>query len=77
MMLTPQCDLDTYFVAFPYDRMQLKAMVYVVFGLETLQTIMITKDTFDAYALRLGELDDVRLSWLTAPIMGGLGKFQA
>ncbi|EEB91836.1 hypothetical protein MPER_09740, partial [Moniliophthora perniciosa FA553] len=42
--------LYLYYQAFPFDPKFLKVIVYLMFTLETLQTILITHDGFDIFA---------------------------
>lgn len=69
---------DTYYIAFPNDRIQLKLIVYATLLLETIQTVTLTRDAFDTFVTHLGDgdaIDKVRLTWLAIPVSGGLGKF--
>lgn len=68
---------DTYYIAFPKDRLRLKIVVYGVFTLEIIQTLLTTHDAFGTFTTGLANLDsidEVRLAWLTVPVLGGIGK---
>lgn len=70
-------NLDTYYIAFPRDRLFLKIIVYGVFILEFIQSILTTKDAFGTFANGLGNwiaLSRVRLLWFSVPILGGIGE---
>lgn len=70
-------DTDTYYSAFPRDRVLLKVLVYGVFALEVIQTILTTRDAFGIFATGLRDLRalaNVRLLWLSIPILGGVGE---
>ncbi|TFK32062.1 hypothetical protein BDQ12DRAFT_728985 [Crucibulum laeve] len=64
-----------YYLAFPRDRFLSKALVYGVYVLETLQTILIGHDAFVSFAANFGDVDEltgVHFGWLTIPILSGL-----
>lgn len=49
--------------------------VYTIFAIEWLQTILITDDAFDKYALHYGDVDNLvklRLAWFSVPVLGGI-----
>lgn len=72
-------DADTYYIAFPNDRLSLKLLVYGVSALEAAQTIITTKDAFDTFVTNRSNdnsLDSIRMLWFTFPIFGGLGKLR-
>jgi hypothetical protein len=67
--------LDLYYIAFPKDRMFIKTFVYGLFALETAQTIMISHDGIIFLGVEFAnpaQLDPVRLSWLSIPLMGSI-----
>lgn len=66
-------------MAFPKDRIAIKILVYGLFVIETLQTALIVIDGFDVFATQKGDvlsLDAIRLYWLSAPVIGGLGMLK-
>jgi hypothetical protein len=69
---------DSYYVAFPNDQKYLKCLVYGVLVLETIQTGLATSNAFDTFAtgfMQPDASDKVHLSWLTAPILSGIGLY--
>ncbi len=49
--------------------------MYIIFAVEWLQTILITDDAFDKYALHYGDVDNLvklRLAWFSVPVLGGI-----
>ncbi|KAF9444812.1 hypothetical protein P691DRAFT_834442 [Macrolepiota fuliginosa MF-IS2] len=67
-----------YFLAFPNDRVINKALVTIVFLLETLQAILVARDMFEAFARGFGDPDAItglHFSGLSAPIIGGTVGF--
>ncbi|TFK41687.1 hypothetical protein BDQ12DRAFT_392800 [Crucibulum laeve] len=64
-----------YYLAFPKDRKAAKLLIYGVFLCEVLQTIIITRDTYVAFASGFGNvksLDSMHTHWFTIPISGGI-----
>ena len=51
--------LDWYYIAFPKDRWLPKVLVYSIFILDTVQTIMVTDDVYNAYARNFGNVSTV------------------
>ncbi|KIJ36588.1 hypothetical protein M422DRAFT_179246, partial [Sphaerobolus stellatus SS14] len=65
-----------YYIGFPKDRLAAKLMVGGIIVIETLQTLLVTHDVFNAYAKGFGNLDklnDAQLEWLATPIISGIG----
>jgi hypothetical protein len=65
-----------YYMSFPNDRKGIKALVFALFTIETMQTILCTHDLFAAYASgwgNLAQLDSAHLEWLATPITSGIG----
>ncbi|PBK61043.1 hypothetical protein ARMSODRAFT_965470 [Armillaria solidipes] len=63
-----------YYISFPKDNLASKTVVYVLWLTETVQTVSTMIDTFDTFCYNFGnvsELNDVRLSWFTIPILSG------
>ncbi len=74
-LLTPFKDI--YYLSFPKDRLVSKCIVYVLWATETVQTLISISDIFDIFCYDFGnlaELDDVHLTWFTAPVLSGLGE---
>lgn len=70
--------LDWYYLAFPKDRNVIKALVAFVFAMDTVQTILMTRDCFKKYVQGFGSLEDLnamQIEWLTAPVFAGIGVF--
>lgn len=70
---------DTYVTSFPNDRRLLKCLVFGIFTLEMTQTLLVARDMFDVFASGWGrgdlsQLQSVHLTWLSAPIIDGIGK---
>ncbi|KDR67926.1 hypothetical protein GALMADRAFT_105210 [Galerina marginata CBS 339.88] len=63
-----------YYIAFPKDRIHSKLLVYGLFVIETLQSMLIGRDMFLTFAIgfaNVSELTNVNHSWFTMPILGG------
>lgn len=55
-----------------------KALVYGLLVLEAAQSIIIGKDMFTSFVINYGDLKalaEVRLVWLTNPVMTGIGWY--
>uniref|UniRef100_A0A8H7XPA8 DUF6534 domain-containing protein n=1 Tax=Psilocybe cubensis TaxID=181762 RepID=A0A8H7XPA8_PSICU len=68
--------IDLYHLSFSRDATRVKALVYITFILETLQTLLSTKTIFDAFvygflAPNLSSLDHIGNLWFVVPILGG------
>ncbi|KIK01539.1 hypothetical protein K443DRAFT_661744 [Laccaria amethystina LaAM-08-1] len=67
-----------YYMSFPNDRWHWKCIIYFLFVVELVQTILATKDAYTVYAEGFGQyeaLDKLHLLWLTLPVMSGLVGF--
>ncbi|KAJ7084541.1 hypothetical protein B0H15DRAFT_1023712 [Mycena belliarum] len=67
--------LYLYYEAFPADPLFHKCLVYTLYALELVQTILITHDAFALFAFGFGDpegLMTIHLAWLTIPVMSGL-----
>ncbi|KAG7090569.1 hypothetical protein E1B28_009676 [Marasmius oreades] len=67
-----------YYNAFPNDPTKVKAVVYGVYILETIQTVMITWDAFQYFAFGFGDasvLSQENLVWFDGCIMDGAVAF--
>ncbi|SJL06889.1 uncharacterized protein ARMOST_10231 [Armillaria ostoyae] len=63
-----------YYISFPKDNLASKTVVYLLWLTETVQTVSTMIDTFDTFCYNFGnvsELNGVRLSWFTIPILSG------
>ncbi|KAF8880085.1 hypothetical protein BD779DRAFT_1550380 [Infundibulicybe gibba] len=64
-----------YYLAFPRDRLSIKCLVFGLYIVETLQTILITHDVFDSFGSGYGmlsALESTQLEWLGVPIISGI-----
>ena len=69
--------LDIYYLSFPHDRLPAKFLVYGLFTLEIIQTIIITHDAFAIFGFGFGNaltLDEAHLLWFGVPTMSGVGE---
>ncbi|KAJ6580128.1 hypothetical protein DFH09DRAFT_979386, partial [Mycena vulgaris] len=67
-----------YYQAFPNDRLLTKSLIYILFTIDVVQTILITHDAFATFGYGFGDVSAVtklRFDWLTIPIIGGLVAF--
>ncbi|SJK98173.1 uncharacterized protein ARMOST_01434 [Armillaria ostoyae] len=70
---TLSVQLYLYYLAFPKDRKFTKCLVYGIYVVELVQTILLTHDAFASFGYGFGDfeaLTEVRFSWLIVPIMG-------
>ncbi|KAJ7239866.1 hypothetical protein C8J57DRAFT_1563201 [Mycena rebaudengoi] len=70
--------LYLYYRAFPHDRLVNKWLVYTVYTIEFVQTMLITYAAFSTFGYGFGDpaaLRDLRLEWLTVPVMSGCVSF--
>lgn len=54
--------------------------MYIVYALDTAQTIIVTNDVFNAYAKHFGDsvtLDAVGVEWLAVPILTSIGMLNS
>ncbi|KAF8970238.1 hypothetical protein BDZ97DRAFT_1914917 [Flammula alnicola] len=64
-----------YYLSFPRDPTSRKLLVYGALALETIQLVLVTRDTYQLFALGFGNpfvINKLHLLPLTIPIMGGL-----
>ncbi|KAF8197012.1 hypothetical protein BJ912DRAFT_954511 [Pholiota molesta] len=64
-----------YWTAFPSDQWHTKALVYTLFILDTLQSILLARDGFATFAAGFGDLaqlDNVGLVWFSVPVLAAL-----
>ncbi|KAJ7473515.1 hypothetical protein FB451DRAFT_1249435 [Mycena latifolia] len=67
-----------YYQAFPNDRPSTKCLVYIVYVIELVQTILLTHDLFKVFGYNYGNLltlTKIYFDWLTVPVMSGLVAF--
>ncbi|KAF9482681.1 hypothetical protein BDN70DRAFT_400351 [Pholiota conissans] len=67
-----------YYLSFPKDPWHMKVLVYLSTALEILQTLLVTRDTYQVFAKGFGniaDLDDLHFLWFTLPILGGIVGF--
>ncbi|KAF9062531.1 hypothetical protein BDP27DRAFT_1336480 [Rhodocollybia butyracea] len=67
-----------YYLAFPNDRRTVKCIVYGIFIIEVVQTILVTHDAFSIFGYGFGNFDsltNVHLDWFTVPVMSGVVAF--
>ncbi|KAK0236406.1 hypothetical protein EDD85DRAFT_640199 [Armillaria nabsnona] len=72
---TLSVQLYLYYLAFPNDRQFTKYLVYGIYVIEFVQTVLIARDVFATFGYGFGDMDAltrVNLSWLTIPIMGAV-----
>ncbi|KAJ7810204.1 hypothetical protein B0H14DRAFT_3151324 [Mycena olivaceomarginata] len=64
-----------YYQAFPKDRVLTKCLVYTVYVIESVQTVLVTQDAFSNFAYGFGEVTallKLNFQWFPLPIMSGL-----
>lgn len=67
-----------YTSGFPNERLKLKLFVYMVFTLEVVQTIILTKSFFDVFGYGFGEpesYDRVGAIWFSVSFLSGIGQY--
>ncbi|PBK87015.1 hypothetical protein ARMGADRAFT_972548 [Armillaria gallica] len=67
--------LYLYYLAFPNDRRITKYLVYGLYVIEIVQTILIAHDSFALFGYGFGDLEALarlNFGWLTVPIMSGI-----
>ncbi|PPQ84160.1 hypothetical protein CVT25_002026 [Psilocybe cyanescens] len=70
--------LCIYYLAFPKDSFRFKTLVYGVYALEVIQTIMLCRTLFSSFVygfLNENILDQIGDLWFSIPILGGLVSF--
>lgn len=76
-IINPYLFLVTYYTTFPHDSRINKAIVCIVFLLETVQSACLTNDMYHAFVLNPGDvelLESIGLIWLAVPVLGGIGE---
>ncbi|PBK82330.1 hypothetical protein ARMGADRAFT_734793 [Armillaria gallica] len=72
---TLSVQLYLYYLAFPNDRRFTKYLVYGIYVIEFIQTILVAHDTFAMFGYGFGDMDalnKVNYNWLTVPIMSAV-----
>ncbi|KAK0489271.1 hypothetical protein IW261DRAFT_1557753 [Armillaria novae-zelandiae] len=72
---TLSVQLYLYYLAFPDDRRITKYLVYGIYVIEFVQTVLVTHDVFATFGYSFGDMDalaKVNFYWLTIPIMGAV-----
>lgn len=67
-----------YYLSFPTDPIRNKALVYSIFALEFLQTVIVTISAYHVFATGYGDFsfyNSVDLAWLDVPVISGVGTF--
>ncbi len=68
--------LDLYYLAFPNDRRLLKYLVYGIYVIEFVQTMIVAHDKFAVFGYGFGDIEALTRmnhSWLTVPVMSAVG----
>ncbi|SJL07388.1 uncharacterized protein ARMOST_10735 [Armillaria ostoyae] len=68
--------LYLYYLAFPNDRRFTKYLVYGIYVVESVQTILVAHDAFATFGYGFGDMDaltGMNFFWLAGPIMSALG----
>ncbi|PBK61336.1 hypothetical protein ARMSODRAFT_1008877 [Armillaria solidipes] len=72
---TLSIQLYLYYLAFPNDRRFIKYLVYGIYIVEFVQTILLSHDAFAMFGYGFGDLDaltDIHFNWLIVPIMSAV-----
>ncbi|PBK66292.1 hypothetical protein ARMSODRAFT_1021493 [Armillaria solidipes] len=72
---TLSMQLYLYYLAFPDDRRLLKYLVYGIYTIEFVQTMIVAYDTFTVFGYGFGDIEvltRMNHSWLTVPIMSAV-----
>ncbi|KAK0236470.1 hypothetical protein EDD85DRAFT_954338 [Armillaria nabsnona] len=72
---TLSVQLYLYYLAFPNDRRLLKYLVYGIYVIESVQTILVAHDMFATFGYGFGDIDALtrmNFLWLTVPIMSAV-----
>ncbi|KAJ7448960.1 hypothetical protein FB451DRAFT_1567106 [Mycena latifolia] len=67
--------LYIYYQAFPNDKLAIKCLVYTVYAIGLVETILITHDAFETFGYGFGDflaLTKINLAWLDVPVASGL-----
>ncbi|KAK0430064.1 hypothetical protein EV421DRAFT_353723 [Armillaria borealis] len=72
---TLSVQLYLYYLAFPNDRKFTKCLVYGIYIVEFVQTMLVTHDVFAIFGYGYGDLEaltDMHFDWLTVPIVSAV-----
>ncbi|KAK0486404.1 hypothetical protein IW261DRAFT_795384 [Armillaria novae-zelandiae] len=73
---TLSIQLYLYYLAFPKDRPFVKSLVYGIYIVELLQTILVAHDAFAVFGYGFGDLEaQMHFNWLILPIMIAIAAF--
>ncbi|KAK0183640.1 hypothetical protein F5146DRAFT_1133436 [Armillaria mellea] len=75
---TLSIQLYLYYLAFPKDRPFVKSLVYGIYIVELLQTILVAHDAFAVFGSGFGDLEaltEMHFNWLILPIMIAIAAF--
>ncbi|KIP10229.1 hypothetical protein PHLGIDRAFT_66103, partial [Phlebiopsis gigantea 11061_1 CR5-6] len=64
-----------YHISFPRDQLRAKGALYLLWAIETTQTILVTNDAFNAFVRSFGmpsELNEIQTEWLAGPIFSAV-----
>ena len=68
---------DLYYLAFPTDRLYMKCLVYGIYLLEFVQSILIIEAGFRTFVNGFGDLevlDQIKTQWLSIPVLTAIGE---
>jgi len=71
-------NIDLYYLAFPEDRVHLKCLVYGVYFLEFVQSVLVVDAMFRTFVTMFGDvqaLDQIETLWLSIPILTAISEF--
>ncbi|KAK0241062.1 hypothetical protein EDD85DRAFT_387889 [Armillaria nabsnona] len=75
---TLSVQLYLYYLAFPKDRKFTKYLVYGIYVVEFVQTILVSHDVFATFGYGFGNIEaltEVHFNWLIVPIMSAVAAF--
>ncbi|KAK0486439.1 hypothetical protein IW261DRAFT_1308144, partial [Armillaria novae-zelandiae] len=75
---TLSIQLYLYYLAFPKDRGFVKSLVYGIYILELVQTILVAHDAFTVFGYGFGDLEaltEINLNWLIVPVVTAIVAF--
>ncbi|KAK0470811.1 hypothetical protein IW261DRAFT_1345158 [Armillaria novae-zelandiae] len=75
---TLSIQLYLYYLAFPKDRQFVKSVVYGIYIVELVQTILVAHDAFAVFGYGFGDLEaitDMHFNWLILPVMIAIAAF--
>jgi len=71
---------DLYYLAFPLDRLYTKCLVYGIYLLEFVQSILIIEAGFRTFVNGFGDLevlDQIKTQWLSIPVLTAIGELSS